>query len=202
MNHADIELPARIAALERDHRGYPIPYIVLRDAEGKAIFAVNDIERTWQAVDDNLCHICGQQLEAQPWFVGGPGSAFANGDDGIYNDGPMHHECLHFALKVCPHLLNVLTKPVALEPIKAKLKTEGIGSWDNTTIPGVPPVFVAVQAYRCQTGTRLLRKQGPTFFVPKPYRKVEYWQRGVMLDKREGERQAGRRVRELKAGVP
>ena len=33
MNH-DVEMPTRIAALEQDQRGYPVPYIVLRDNDG------------------------------------------------------------------------------------------------------------------------------------------------------------------------
>src|SRR5262245_2939618 len=103
-------MPPRIAALPRDHRGYPVPYIVLYDEQGKPAFTANDAEKVWQAVRDKLCHICGQALDSYSWFVGGPGSAYLNGDNAAYTDGPMHEDCMQFAMRVCPHLTQQMTR--------------------------------------------------------------------------------------------
>lgn len=188
-----VELPPRIAALPRDRRGYPIPFIVLRDADGNPEFTVNDTALLWRAIRENLCHVCGQALDDRPWFIGGPGAALLNGDRGVYRDGPLHHECMRFAARVCPHLIHHLAKPVALDPIVARLGEQGIRAVNNTVIPGVPDIFVAVQGFRYEVTV------GPYFQVPKPFRKVEYWRYGALEDKREGERIAKRAARELDA---
>ena len=195
MNHADITLPPRIAALPKDKRGYPVPYIVYVYEDGRPEFAVNDIEITRKAIKENRCHVCGQENDPEPWFVGGPGSVFLNGDRAVFRDGAMHQECMTFALEVCPHLLGQLKKPVALEPIVERLESEGKAAVDPTVIPGVPPIFVAVQAWRVE-----IDWSGPYHFVFKPFRKTQYWQNGTMLDVREGERQAKRHARELAKG--
>lgn len=188
----DVPMPDRIAQLERDSRGYPVPFIVLKDPSGKHQFAVNDIQRTWEAVRENLCHICGQKLDSNPWFVGGPASALLNDDRAVYHDGPMHHDCMQYALRVCPHLTQIMTRSLDLGPIKERLANQGIGTWDNTVIPGVPEIFVAVQAWRFGV---YQDQGGPQFHVFKPYKKMEYWQHGEMCERREGIRIAKRAAR-------
>ena len=37
-----IAVPERMKHLDRDHRGYPIPYIVFRDSDNKPHFTIND----------------------------------------------------------------------------------------------------------------------------------------------------------------
>ena len=197
MNHADVELPPRIAALERDTRGYPVPYIVLRDREGTPIFTANDVIRVFQAIKEGLCHICGQELDDYPWFVGGPGSAYLNGPVAVYADGPMHHECMEFALKVCPHLLGRMTKSVS--PIYAeKLHAQGIQTFDNTMLPGTPEVFVALQAFEFKPS-----RAGGTvqYVVDKPVRKTEFWRAGELMPKKEGEKTAKRAAKKILEGL-
>jgi hypothetical protein len=181
---------SRLDALERDERGHPIPFIVLRDAEGKPVFAANDVARIRQAIHEGLCHVCGQALEGEPvWFVGGPGSALLNGPRGIYYDGPMHHECMRYSVEHCPHLAHQMVKPVS-KSVQKRLAAQGIAFRDTTIIPGVPEVFVAVSPYRYEA-------IHGTFIAYKPFRKIEYWHGGKLLPLREGEkfaRQAARRV--------
>jgi hypothetical protein len=191
-------MPPGIAVLDRDRRGYPVPYIVLKDNDGNYQFAINDLEKTWNAVTKNLCHICGEVLEPNPWFTGGPGSALLNGDIAVYHDGPMHSDCMHYALKVCPHLAQVMTHSLNLDPIKERLDTQGIGTWDNTVIPGIPEIFVAVQSWRFDVKTV---QEAPEFHVRKPFKKIEYWQKGQMIDKQKGEKLAKQSARELAARI-
>lgn len=184
------DLPARIAALPRDRRGYPIPYIVFRGADGVPEFVVNDTGLVLVAILGNLCHVCGQELEPNPWFCGGPGNALANGDRAIYKDGPMHRECMEYSLQVCPHLSNQLAGPVNLKPITRRLNRQGKGTVDPTVVPGIPPVFCAVQAYRYE-------HDGRYFHVAKPYKKLHFWQGGRLMDRQEGEREAKRHARTM-----
>lgn len=183
-NHHTIELPERIASLPRDSRGYPIPYIIFINDDGKPIFTINDIDKVQQAIAQNLCHICGQPLENLVWFTGGPGSALLNNQWGVYNDGPMHCDCMRFAMAVCPHLSHKMTK--AIGPAVAKsLNEKGISTFDTTTIPGVPSIFVSVQT------PKFLIARGQ-FYVPKPYLKVEYWKDGVLVPIKDGRKLAAK----------
>jgi hypothetical protein len=187
-------LPDRIAALERDERGYPVPFIVMRDDAGRPQFAGNDVLRIAQAVQENRCHICGQDLDpADTWFVGGEGSALLNGGVGAFNDGPMHGDCMRFAVRYCPHLAQRMVRPVG--PSKAPaMRAAGYIVRDTTTIPGVPPITVAVQTV---LGFKWSGGVGGTFTVPKPYRRVEYWQHGELLPLDRGRKLAKRLAGEL-----
>lgn len=189
----DVDIPESIAALERDARGYPVPFIVLHDAEGKPMFAANDANKVALCHQDKLCHICGQELEPNPWFVGGPGSFLLNQDRCVYFDGPMHRECLHFALRVCPHLAQLMSGTIG-DAVIARLRRQGIHAWNTTVVPGVPQIFIAVQAWKYERKTTF---QGTYFHVQKPTLKVEYWQRGEMMPRQEGEKLAKRAAREL-----
>lgn len=189
------QIPDRIAQLERDGRGYPVPFIVLRDNDGKPQFAANDIRRVWQAIRESLCHICGQALDANPWFVGGPGSALLNDNRAVYADGPMHHECMQFAMRVCPHLAQLMARAIA-PTVQKKLRGQGMFIHDNTTIPGTPSIFVAVQAWQFNIVGSSLRI--PEFRVSKPFRKTEYWQSGELMPLQEGRKAAQRAARDLK----
>ena len=68
-------MPARIARLPRDRRGYPIPCETCC-ANGTALFTVNDDRRRWAAIRQGLCPICGEVPGKWKWFVVGPRSAF------------------------------------------------------------------------------------------------------------------------------
>jgi hypothetical protein len=102
LNWRDVRLPERMAKLERDRRGLPIPFIVMRDKSGQPHFTINDHAKSARCLREDLCPICGQKLFRGRWFAGGPLSAFhANG---CYLDPPTHKECVEYALQVCPFL--------------------------------------------------------------------------------------------------
>jgi hypothetical protein len=93
-------MPARIARLERDARGYPIPWFVHRPSNGGIDFRGMDPKRFLQAVKERRCWVCGDRLGKYIAFVGGPLSAAQR----IYADPPSHVECAEFSAKVCPFL--------------------------------------------------------------------------------------------------
>lgn len=97
-----IEIPPQMRTLERDHRGYPIPYIVLRDRTGMPQFTINDYRAVEKCITKRLCAICGKRLAKWMWFVGG--SRCFMHPDGAFLDPPSHMACATYALQVCPFL--------------------------------------------------------------------------------------------------
>jgi hypothetical protein len=146
MNFRDVPIPDRMKHLPLDRRGYPVFTIAARDANGVPLFTVNDGERVRRCVREKLCHICGTGLFRGNWFIGGPMSAFH--EHGAYNDGPMHGECAHYALRVCPHLASKDYVGSIADVQGDKLLQSGTVTsiLSTTQIPGKPPVFVAVMA--------------------------------------------------------
>ena len=173
-----IEVPDRMKHLDRDHRGYPIPYIVFRDDDGKPHFTINNEHKVLRCKHDEICAICGVKLLRGRWFLGGPMSAFH--PHGAYIDPPMHHECMRFAVQTCPYLISAkYTKRIdgaTLDPDKA---TGVISLIDPTLDPTRPKVFVAVMA----VGQWIT----PSGYVqPKhPYRGLEFWRDGKLEQKFE-----------------
>lgn len=90
-----VSMPARIAALDRDARGYPKPFGTMPDD-----FRVINMANWARAVRDRLCGICGHGIGVHIAFVGGPGSIKHR----TFTDLGMHRECAEYALAVCPFL--------------------------------------------------------------------------------------------------
>jgi hypothetical protein len=55
----DVPIPRKMRALGKDRRGYPIPFNVLRNEEGRPHFTVNDSIRQHRALVEKRCAICG-----------------------------------------------------------------------------------------------------------------------------------------------
>ena len=172
-----VPLPRRMRGLQKDSRGYPIPFNVLRDTDNKPHFAINDDRKRARILKENRCPICGSKLDRLLWFCGGPLSAFH--EDGWYNDTAMHHECMTYALQVCPYLSmpNYLGRVDAgtLDPAKLPNGCPGI-FLDHTQIAERPPVFVAVAS----TSQEISPRTGYVRPI-RPYSDVEYWKDGKQI---------------------
>lgn len=183
MRPSSVRIPERMAALPRDARGFPVPYVVLRDADGTPHFVVNDSELMLRCATMRLCGICGSALEQVVWFIGGVRNAFHR--NGGYNDPPMHDECAHYALQVCPFLAVRSYKGANLEAAKGRVTTPNVGFVNNTSVPGKPVMFVAVAAGLARPTLSI--GSGQITYEPKrPHRKIEYWRDGVQLAFAEG----------------
>ena len=175
-NWKDIPIPHKMRALQKDARGYPIPYVVLRDSDGTPIFTANDVNRVDKARRERRCGICGTKIAGLLWFLGGPKSAFH--EHGCYIDGGMHHECMQYAVRVCPYLLMAkYTKRVDFGGADMSKLPELI-CIDPTTDPNRPQVFVAVAA-------RTQRFKDGYVFPGRPYARMEFWLDGQRLTKTE-----------------
>src|SRR5580765_1656274 len=126
----------------RDRRGYPIPKAVYIDNQGKPHFQITDQNELKRLLKFDLCPMCGAKLKDKRWFVGGPKSAFYL--MGGYFDPPMHDECAHYALKVCPYLA-APTYSRRIEGKSIKDTDRNIVTVDERVEVDRPPVFVAVE---------------------------------------------------------
>lgn len=190
MTHS-IPIPERMKALPIDRRGFPIPWIVYRDLDGLPHFAINQEHLRHQCVNDDLCSICKGKLLRGRWWVGGALSAFHQ--HGAFIDPPMHNECAHYALQVCPYIaMPHYVREIGLA--KAKTGRHGVlVVADNTMMPGRPAgdVFVALMATRYTVFPNLNTK-------PRlPYSRVEYWRHGVRIPDAEGVANTERALAEL-----
>lgn len=189
-DHLSVPIPARLACLGRDRRGYPIPVGVYRDEDGRPHFTINDEPKRQRHMRNGICPLCGGKLYRGRWFVGGPRAAFH--PYGAYIDPPMHTECVRYALQVCPFL--------AAPSYGRRIEDKTLGEQRDGTLLLVeeecrderPPLFVALMA----TGQQAVRFDdsvmagGMTgairFLRPRrPFSRVEYWRHGVQISEAE-----------------
>ena len=93
-------MPPRIARLPRNERGYPIPWFVAVQDDGTRDFRIADGDRRIDAVQDDLCWVCGGRLGANLAFVIGPMCAVNR----ISAEPPGHYDCATYSARVCPFL--------------------------------------------------------------------------------------------------
>lgn len=98
-----IPMPKTMRSLPVDHRGYPVPFMAMKDATGKPMFAINDDRKTVKCFTKRLCSICGRRRD-EDWFVGGI-RCFTH-PLGAFLDPPAHRACAEYALRVCPFIAN------------------------------------------------------------------------------------------------
>ncbi len=135
MRDFGIPVPARIAALQVDARGFPIPFFVERPADGsEPDFRIMAPDGMIRAVRKELCWICGQRTGRFRAFVGGPLAAGQR----ISAEPPSHVECAEFAARACPFLAN----PGARRRVWGMPETKPLEGKHTDANPGVVAVFV------------------------------------------------------------
>lgn len=188
-------MPKLMRHLPVDARGYPIPWIIFRDASNQPYFAINDSRRVLIAKQHRLCSICGEALQTLPsdnscWLIGGPLSALH--ENGSYNNPALHRLCGIYALKVCPYLAlpswsrNAKVGNKMAERIPADmLGPATMGFQDPTShephLARKPSFFVFIKTheYEINPKTTNIRPQ-------KPYLGIEIWLDGNRITGRSG----------------
>jgi hypothetical protein len=173
-----VTIPDLMRKLPLDHRGYPIPFIVLRDDTGRPHFTINDTRKVAYTLKHDLCGICGEKLHRGRWMVGGPMSAFH--PDGTYIDGPLHADCMRYAMQACPYLgAPNYSKRIDDATLKKENATSISALVNQTMIPDRPKLFVAVMTLQIE----IYPSMAGTFYLkPKrPYRQVEFWRSGQIV---------------------
>lgn len=110
-NPPDIaEMPPSIAALQRDYRGFPVPWFVhwrVHASSGESLpdFGTVAAGKFERAIAGRRCWICGERLKRDLTFVVG-----ADGLLGRFcTEPPSHEECVVYVIAHRPFLL----KPIA-----------------------------------------------------------------------------------------
>lgn len=106
-----IEVPKHLRS-RPTYGGFVVPYFVAwykgttqvdeREPGAKPDFKVTDYRRLTICRKQGHCWICGKQLGAFKWFVFGPGSALSR----TSVEPPSHRDCAHYAVKICPYMLD------------------------------------------------------------------------------------------------
>lgn len=181
MKHfSEIPVPLNIQRNCAVYKGMYVPYIVLR--EGDIFhFKINDSFKVYECVVNHACSICGKGLGEDTWFIGGPASVFHK--HGRIADLPVHKECGHYALQVCPYLAYArYTAKTDIDKLYAKLKNKDV-ILENTTVD-----FDRVPMF-CFAKSNSFKIFDPHMYKPdRPYEEVEFWNDGVQLSKEEGEK--------------
>lgn len=138
-------MPARIAKLRRDERGYPVPWFVAWD-KGKPVFPVADGAKFGRAIRENLCWVCGQKNDEMLAFVIGP----MCGINRTSSEPPCHVTCAMFSAQACPFL----TKPKM-----GRMDCSDIGAVDPAGVmlrrnPGCCAVWItkSYEVFRVENG--------------------------------------------------
>lgn len=93
-------MPPSIAALERDPRGYPIPWFLYRSDHFPLDFRVVDPVKFSTAMRECRCWVCGEPMTGTVAFLGGPLSTAQR----LYADPPTHIACAEFSVRACPFI--------------------------------------------------------------------------------------------------
>jgi hypothetical protein len=161
-----VAMPARIAALPRDHRGFPVPYFV-QWQNGEPVFPAFDPVRFKRCVERQFCWVCGQPLGRMMAFTIGPMCVINR----VTAEPPAHAECAHYSVQVCPFL----TTPKMGRVPAHKVHDDGVQAPGGIMVPGNPggAVVWICRTYRVeQTAT------GPIIRIGDPIGGVEWWIRG------------------------
>ncbi|HWY61117.1 MAG TPA: hypothetical protein VNW15_04375 [Rhizomicrobium sp.] len=180
----EVSIPPALAKRPKDIRGIPIPFVAMVDDSGKPHFTVNDTSKVSFVLHNDLCGLCGLKNYRWRWFVGGPISAF--NPNGMYLDPPMHWDCLHYALQVCPYLALKKYHEIPYESMVGRIDPKTLATnemtKDHAMIKSNPVLLVVIKA----SGTKILYP-GQTKTKPRtPYVSVEYWQWGRRLPDEKG----------------
>lgn len=171
----EVPMPARIARLPRDPRGYPIPVNVL-NSNGKLDFRAIDPDKAQRLIAQRCCALCGEPLGSRIAFVGGPRSI----ENRFFSDAAMHRDCAIYALQVCPFLAAPsfgYRKSVPEEmAVNAAVSTErpeafGLGICRDYTTHLIGGVHLVLQA--------------------TPFESVSWWRNGIAHESAEAATQAG-----------
>lgn len=124
-----VPMPKRIANLDRDHRGYPIPYVAQRwrgiripppttaqfgmvavphKPSGKElILGKMDEERQRRCITESKCSVCGTKVPLNDRYLAGGADdpSVLVGTQFAFREPWVHGACMEYAVQVCPGLV-------------------------------------------------------------------------------------------------
>lgn len=129
-------LPKRMMKLPLADNGYPVPWFVHWDDDGRPVFQIIGKNKMREAMRRKLCWVCGEPLGRWGAFVVGP----MCGVNRISGEPPCHRDCAIFSATTCPFLImpHMKRNDKAHEHIKIKTFSQS-GIARN---PGVALVWI------------------------------------------------------------
>lgn len=152
-----ISIPECMQHLERDARGYPIPYNVTRNRKGKPDFRVIDPNKWNECVVFRKCALTGLPLGEEFAFVGGPQSMLHR----LFTDAAMLPEAAEYAIQVCPFLAAPSFSYATVK--NGKLGGEGVTVFEgmSTERPEVFAIGITRSYSLYRHGSGLVIQAGP-----------------------------------------
>lgn len=170
-----VTIPERLATRPVDRRGYPIPWTVKLDLEGRPDFRVIDAEKVTMAVNLKRCAMCGEQLGRHLAFIGGPVSFSTR----LFTDMPMHKVCATYAIQVCPWLAAPNMRYAEKLPQMSGAVT--VMHTEEMVLERPERFFIATTK-----GCRLVRTPGGSIVMQAdPWEWHEWWRHGRKMDSTE-----------------
>lgn len=170
-----VPMPPAIALLPRDRRGYPIPYSADIKPDGTPDFTTIDMMKWLKACQFRLCGICGKSVHGRLFFIGGPRLV----KNRYSFDHPMHEECAHYALQVCPFLSMTRAH-------YQKLRESPDHKLMKTSSRDKPDIFALAKA-RSYT---LEKISGDMLLHASPWESITWWKEGKEVSPNDTEIQA------------
>ncbi len=164
-------LPARMATLSIDERGYVVPWFVAWQ-DGKPEFRAMDPAKLIRAIREKLCWVCGERLGVNVCFVAGP----MCGINRTSSEPPSHLECARWSARNCPFLINprqVRREDEVSNNAQLREQSAGIALTRN---PGVAMLWITRQFEIFDAG-RGNGKSGFLIQMGEP-EAVEWWAQG------------------------
>lgn len=157
------DMPPSIAALPRDHRGYPVPkFATWKD--GVPDFVLVSQQYFYECINEKLCWLCGGKMGTRNFFVTGPMCTITC----TSAEPPVHMGCARFSVRNCPFLTRPLAKRQNVEG-KEHVEPGGVMIERN---PGMSVVWEtdSYRVIRDGNGAPVI-KMGP----PKD---IQWWKEG------------------------
>jgi hypothetical protein len=160
-----IRMPSRIAKLSISDQGFPIPWFVPLNRNGKPVPQAADPVKRMRAARVNLCWCCGEQLGRFKAFLIGPMCAVNR----ITAEPPSHLDCAEYAVKACPFMSKPNMRRNPTVPEQGKQAPPGIMIERN---PGVVLLWIT-HDYRLVGD----RRGGELFQIGQPV-EVRFYREG------------------------
>lgn len=165
-----IEKFPKVAAMEQDPRGLPIPANVSYDSKnGKPIFAITNPIKEIELFCSQNCAVTGTLLDTEDvWFITTPDLAFA--PFGLLMEAPMCGEAKDFTLRVCPYF--GIRSYDRLSDMQAKAMVPKLSDESSGKSYQTPAEFVAIKV----TGFRgEPTADGMQYLPSRHYARIEFW---------------------------
>lgn len=166
----DAGMPAAVAALPRDERGYPVPFFT-GYIDGNPDLRTSDQRKVRMCAQGRLCGVCGTALGYWIAFVTGPVGC----ENRYTSEPPLHPECARYSLQACPHLSSERAKATADGKIPGTVSPVG-------GIKGRPD---KLGLYLCRTYETVRASATTIGFRLAPAHSIEWWRHGRPVETEE-----------------